>query len=196
MGKGYKLCSGGGSISSSASYDTKNNIPHNADMLGRKYTAEDIDKLNQNLEKLGGFEPVIDDSTGKITGYKTTIGGADTVFPFSSSGELYYLGSKSSIDISNIQGYEDFTSDNFIVIPDSGSVTASNNNAATSNYLYSVSGNISISKSYNSSKGILAVSCSENFSVTCVGASNNFWTNKSESRGFKVYLYTGTVKSI
>ena len=88
MGKGYKLCSGGGSISSSASYDTKNNIPHNADMLGRKYTAEDIDKLNQNLEKLGGFEPVIDDSTGKITGYKTTIGGADTVFPFSSSGEF------------------------------------------------------------------------------------------------------------
>ena len=31
---------------------------------------------------LGGFTPVID-STGKITGYTTTIGGADTVFPFS-----------------------------------------------------------------------------------------------------------------
>ena len=30
---------------------------------------------------LGGFEPVIDE-TGKITGYKTTVGGADTVFPF------------------------------------------------------------------------------------------------------------------
>lgn len=32
--------------------------------------------------KLSGFEPVLD-ATGKITGYKTDIGGADTVFPFS-----------------------------------------------------------------------------------------------------------------
>lgn len=30
---------------------------------------------------LGGFTPIIDE-TGKITGYKTTVGGADTVFPF------------------------------------------------------------------------------------------------------------------
>lgn len=37
------------------------------------------------LKELGGFKPVIDESTGKITGYKTTIGGADTVFPFSGS---------------------------------------------------------------------------------------------------------------
>ena len=32
-------------------------------------------------DKLAGFEPVLD-STGKITGYKTNVGGADTVFPF------------------------------------------------------------------------------------------------------------------
>lgn len=38
--------------------------------------------LNDNLK---GFEPVIDENTGKITGYKTTIGGADTVFPFTDS---------------------------------------------------------------------------------------------------------------
>ena len=36
--------------------------------------------LNDNLQ---GFAPVLDE-TGKITGYKTTLGGADTVFPFSS----------------------------------------------------------------------------------------------------------------
>ncbi len=40
-----------------------------------------FNKLNEDL---GGFKPVIDDSTGQITGYKTGIGGADTVFPFSS----------------------------------------------------------------------------------------------------------------
>ena len=38
--------------------------------------------LTDQITGLGGFEPIIDD-TGKITGYKTTIGGADTVFPFS-----------------------------------------------------------------------------------------------------------------
>lgn len=31
--------------------------------------------------KLAGFEPILN-SAGKITGYKTDIGGADTVFPF------------------------------------------------------------------------------------------------------------------
>jgi len=34
--------------------------------------------LNNNLK---GFEPILD-NTGKITGYKTSVGGADTVFPF------------------------------------------------------------------------------------------------------------------
>jgi len=38
-----------------------------------------IPALNNNLK---GFSPVLDE-TGKITGYKTDIGGADTVFPFS-----------------------------------------------------------------------------------------------------------------
>ena len=36
------------------------------------------DELYNNLK---GFEPILD-STGKITGYKTSVGGADTVFPF------------------------------------------------------------------------------------------------------------------
>lgn len=39
---------------------------------------EAIDKQNKTL---GGFTPIIDE-TGKITGYKTSVGGADTVFPF------------------------------------------------------------------------------------------------------------------
>ena len=44
---------------------------------------------NSSLTDLGGFKPVIDESTGEITGYKTTIGGADTVFPFK-SGKLLF----------------------------------------------------------------------------------------------------------
>ena len=44
-----------------------------------------VQELNSSLTDLGGFKPVIDESSGEITGYKTTIGGADTVFPFKSS---------------------------------------------------------------------------------------------------------------
>lgn len=52
-----------------------------------KVLQDNIDTVDQKVDKLdtnlGGFNPVIDE-TGKITGYKTTKGGADTVFPFSS----------------------------------------------------------------------------------------------------------------
>lgn len=40
------------------------------------------DQITGLYSDLGGFEPIIDE-IGKITGYKTTVGGADTVFPFS-----------------------------------------------------------------------------------------------------------------
>ena len=43
-----------------------------------------LKEVNSSLNDLGGFKPIIDETTGKITGYKTTLGGADTVFPFSS----------------------------------------------------------------------------------------------------------------
>lgn len=38
--------------------------------------------------KLCGFQPIVDPSTGKITGYKTDVGGADTVFPFSNAKKI------------------------------------------------------------------------------------------------------------
>lgn len=44
----------------------------------------EFDNVSTSLNDLGGFKPIIDETTGKITGYKTTLGGADTVFPFSS----------------------------------------------------------------------------------------------------------------
>ena len=42
---------------------------------------------------MGGFLPIIDPTTGKITGYKTDVGGADTVFPFNT------ILTKSSIQV-------------------------------------------------------------------------------------------------
>lgn len=50
--------------------------------LDAAYGKELTDQITGLYSDLGGFEPIIDE-TGKITGYKTTVGGADTVFPFS-----------------------------------------------------------------------------------------------------------------
>ena len=44
-----------------------------------------VGEIYNNLMSMGGFLPIIDPATGKITGYKTDVGGADTVFPFSGS---------------------------------------------------------------------------------------------------------------
>lgn len=54
-----------------------------------------IKELNRNFETLGGFTPIMDE-TGKITGYKTKIGGADTVFPFKSDEVLKWFSSSNT----------------------------------------------------------------------------------------------------
>lgn len=45
--------------------------------------------MTSEYSDLGGFAPIIDE-TGKITGYKTTVGGADTVFPFNGGKDQLY----------------------------------------------------------------------------------------------------------
>lgn len=63
--------------------DTKEEIEANTEpgkAAGAQAVKEMFSALNDNLQ---GFTPIINESTGEITGYKTTIGGADTVFPFS-----------------------------------------------------------------------------------------------------------------
>ncbi|MBD5395026.1 MAG: hypothetical protein HDR71_12355 [Lachnospiraceae bacterium] len=84
---------GGGSVDV---LDTKEEIEANTDpgkAAGALGVKEMVDAVHN---KLMGFEPVIDE-TGKITGYKTSVGGADTVFPFKNGVALLENG---SIDIS------------------------------------------------------------------------------------------------
>lgn len=84
--------------------------------------------LNDNLK---GFEPVLD-SSGKITGYKTALGGADTVFPFKKSTVLYlgivdwthYSGKSNTYDFRQIiidAGLDPdaYTADNVFFRPES-----------------------------------------------------------------------------
>lgn len=57
----------------------------------------EFDNVNSSLMDLGGFKPVIDESTGEITGYKTKAG-ADTVFPFRggfNGADIYMSGTNS-----------------------------------------------------------------------------------------------------
>lgn len=63
------------------------NLAQNANQISLS-NKEEIDAVVDNL---GGFTPVIDE-TGKVTGYKTNVGGADTVFPFSSGKDIVYIG--------------------------------------------------------------------------------------------------------
>lgn len=71
-------------------------------------------------DKLGGFEPIID-AAGKITGYKTSVGGADTVFPFSSGNAVELIGNISdgtSIDLkTNFPHLADKPESEFVFVP-------------------------------------------------------------------------------
>ena len=116
---------------------------------------------------------MIDETTGEITGYKTTIGGADTVFPFKSDNSIAIkLGSGAgTYDIT--QFYDDWqslTNSNFAYTV--GSIGASSANGG-SNWPPggSIRGNIGLS--YNSSSGLLTVSnVSETVTIQGEGSYN------------------------
>lgn len=87
---GYDYETGTVSVGSNVGNTISNSIASHDNALN-----DIISGVISNKEKitnLGGFTPVIDETTGEITGYKTAIGGADTVFPFSSGTETQING--------------------------------------------------------------------------------------------------------
>lgn len=72
-------------------------------------------ELNDKIEALGGFIPVIDETTGKITGYKTRAG-ADTVFPFKSVVHCGSYTENGSFDVTTF-GLSNVKRKNFIFVP-------------------------------------------------------------------------------
>ena len=68
------------------------------------------------------------------------------------SGLVYYLGTGTKFDVSNIPGYEKFTKDNFIV--DCGTYSVS----GSGTFCGSCSNSGKLTKSYNASTGILTIS--------------------------------------
>lgn len=85
-------------------------------------------------DKLKGFEPVINEATGQITGYKTALGGADTVFPFRrnfkitincSIGAITSEGSLAAVGTHNL-----------VLTSKDGNITASSNTLDGSRTIY------------------------------------------------------------
>ena len=114
-----------------------------------KYVADAlvVKDLNDSLQ---GFTPVVDETTGEITGYKTKVG-ADTVFPFRRSGNVYFkLGTRcdfTEVIQSLGKNVSDFTASNFKAVINSATGSANinvnpgtagnattNANSMTSNY--------------------------------------------------------------
>ena len=116
-----------------------------------------LKELNNNL---GGFTPIMDE-TGKITGYKTKIGGADTVFPFSDK-KLTLLGTfvgNQTIDISQYYDGDltSLTEDNFVVNVTNYTIAITKNSSAA-DHITEGSTVFSISKSFDSSNNSLSLS--------------------------------------
>ncbi|WP_434311450.1 hypothetical protein [Hominifimenecus sp. rT4P-3] len=79
---------GSGVYASDSTENPPVGIMLNADTLGGQaptYYAKQtmVDQLNATLNNVPEF--IVDETSGKITGYKTAAGGADTVYPFSSN---------------------------------------------------------------------------------------------------------------
>ena len=82
-----------------------------------------LSSVNAMAGQLQGFTPVINQTTGEMTGYKTTIGGADTVFPFNSGVKtgayIYTTDDDMNGTVSNAVEYENnlYVSQNSSAIP-------------------------------------------------------------------------------
>lgn len=131
----------------------------NVPQAGDPFSAANMNDLEQRIgdefDTLKGFEPILD-STGKIIGYKTDIGGADTVFPFS-TGDSIYLGTNSPVDVSVIySGYHNLTASDFVIGAKSSFASLQANSPASGNYYKTL--NFNVSHSYNPETGILTFS--------------------------------------
>ena len=103
-----------------------------------------LHKVNSSLTDQPTFEY---DESGKIIGYKTKIGGADTVFPFKN---VVYLGDGTTFNVSSYKDYRKFTLNNFVA-SSFDTTTAGGVNVGTAG----ASAHAQIIKSYDNTTGIL-----------------------------------------
>lgn len=135
-----------------------------------------------------------------IDGNYYTVGGADTVFPFKSKSVhlgIICLGEGTSFDVSNYDGYENFTLNNFIVCL--SKVSTSNNDHGRASNVNIGTGTITVSPviNYDSSTGMLTISnfkASASRGISVNGSDYETTTITTTISSPKVYLVPSGVE--
>ncbi|MEI3212133.1 MAG: hypothetical protein V8S42_07365 [Lachnospiraceae bacterium] len=140
--------------------------------------AEAVKEVYSSLTDQPTFEY---DSTGKITGYKTKIGGADTVFPFKNGADVVWTNPSPNTEMkSAITVNFDFTKYSHIAISLKGHYSQSNNSLETQ--LFST---------LHSGGSIRPTSTNQNYSRTMTfDKSNNTITIKPNTSAGNYESYT------
>lgn len=111
-----------------------------------------------------------------------------------SGAQVFYLGTGTSFDVSNVPGYQNLTKDNFIVEVNSVSSSFNGDWAGTGSSGNSFS--FTPTKTYNASTGQLTITRTSG----SASGSNNGWaggnTSGSASVSVSVYLVKGNIKQL
>ena len=160
-------------------------------MYGDKTVSATLDDLI-NKTKVGTA------TAADIASGKTALVQGSLVTGTNSGGSrIIDLGTGTSFDVSSYAGYENFTVDNFIIEPINGSVSAYSSlwssGAQSGQGRYTFSGVLNLTKSYNSSSGILS-----SYATISGSASSNL-SGTTPARGTKdlsvnAYLIIGNIE--
>lgn len=116
----------------------------------------------------------------------------------SNLGEVYYLGTSTSYNLATLLpniDYTKLTADNFIVSVNSMPSVRTNTWTNGECHPYARATGLSVSKSYNKDTGKLSISASQRIYATN-GDNNSDVAHVDQSCSFKVYLVTGSIKSV
>lgn len=159
---------------------------------------------NKNAQtKVGAIKGITTSTSVTETGYAadmTTVKNLQTQIDELNSnlGEVYYLGTSTSYNLATLLpniDYAKLTADNFIVSVNSMPSVRTNTWTNGECHPYARATGLSVSKSYNKDTGKLSISASQRIYATN-GDNNSDVAHVDQSCSFKVYLVTGSIKSV
>lgn len=159
---------------------------------------------NKNAQtKVGAIKGITTSTSVTETGYAadmTTVKNLQTQIDELNSNlsEVYYLGTSTSYNLATLLpniDYAKLTADNFIVSVNSMPSVRTNTWTNGECHPYARATGLSVSKSYNKDTGKLSISASQRIYATN-GDNNSDVAHVDQSCSFKVYLVTGSIKSV
>lgn len=172
----------------------------NYTQVGSTFGAAQINATNEAVNNAADASKIIDSlETIKANTQSGYIAGALAVKALSSNlGEVYYLGTSTSYNLATLLpniDYAKLTADNFIVSVNSMPSVRTNTWTNGECHPYARATGLSVSKSYNKDTGKLSISASQRIYATN-GDNNSDVAHVDQSCSFKVYLVTGSIKSV